>query len=151
MQAWKSMVMQWNYILLVVHYSVLIMLNARLWDYSFLGWSLHNLLLAFILHWVWPLPLHPESFKLVLPHESTISTYMRYSFAVLRKFACAISNFQNKLLFCVLAPLARRWGWPIFSMLDVLFSRWVFIHLSLHESTTKVLGMPSPEMKNEFT
>ena len=32
-------------------------------------------------------------------------------------------------------------------MLDVLFSRWVFIHLSLHESTTKVLGMPSPEMQ----
>ena len=31
-------------------------------------------------------------------------------------------------------------------MLDVLFSRWVFIHLSLHKSTTKVLGMPSPEM-----
>ena len=36
-------------------------------------------------------------------------------------------------------------------MLDVLFSRCVFIHLSLHESTIKVLGMPSPEMKNEFT
>ena len=27
----------------------------------------------------------------------------------------------------------------------------MFIHLSLHESTTKVLGMPSPEMKNEFS
>ena len=27
----------------------------------------------------------------------------------------------------------------------------MFIHSSLHESTTKVLGMPSPEMKNEFT
>ena len=40
--------------------------------------------------------------------------------------------------------------WIIFSMLDVLFSRWVFIHLSLHESTTKVLGMPCPEMNNEF-
>ena len=42
-------------------------------------------------------------------------------------------------------------GWPIFSMLDVLFSRWVFIHLSLHESKAKVLGMPNPEMKNEFS
>ena len=41
-------------------------------------------------------------------------------------------------------------GWYI-SMLDMLFSRWVFIQLSLHESTAKVLGMPSPEMKNEFT
>ena len=27
----------------------------------------------------------------------------------------------------------------------------VFIHFSLHESMTKVLGMPNPEMKNEFT
>ena len=26
----------------------------------------------------------------------------------------------------------------------------MFIHLSLHESMEKVLGMPSPEMKNEF-
>ena len=38
-------------------------------------------------------------------------------------------------------------GWLIFSMLDVLFSRWVFIHLSLHESKAKILGMPSPEMQ----
>ena len=36
-------------------------------------------------------------------------------------------------------------------MLDVLFSRCVFIHLSMHESKAKVLGMPSPKMKNEFT
>ena len=27
----------------------------------------------------------------------------------------------------------------------------MFTQLSLHESTTKVLGMPSPEIKNEFT
>ena len=27
----------------------------------------------------------------------------------------------------------------------------MFIHLSLHESKTKVLGMPGPKMKNEFT
>ena len=46
--------------------------------------------------------------------------------------------------------LFRSWngnGWLIFSMLDVLFSRWVFIHLSLHESKAKVLGMPSLEMQ----
>ena len=36
-------------------------------------------------------------------------------------------------------------------MLDVLFSRGVFIHLSLHESKAKVLGMPSPEMQKIFT
>ena len=151
MHARKSIIMQWNYILLMVHYSMLFMLNACLWDYMFLGWSLPNLLLAFILHQVWSLLVHQKSFKLVLPHESTMSTYKRYSFAVLSKFVCAISNFQNKFLVCVLVPIARRWGWPIFSMLDVLFSRWVLIHMSLHESMTKVLGMPSPEMKNEFT
>ena len=38
-------------------------------------------------------------------------------------------------------------GWIIFSLLDVLFSRWVFIHLSLHESKAKVLGMPSPRIQ----
>ena len=93
-----------------------------------------------------------KTLKPVLPHESTISTYMWYYFAVLSKFVCAISNFQNKLLFCVFVSLAERWGWLIFSMLDVSFSRWVFIHLSLNESKAKVLGMPSPEMqKNEFT
>ena len=27
----------------------------------------------------------------------------------------------------------------------------MFIHLSSHKSKAKVLGMPSPEMKNEFT
>ena len=73
-----------------------------------------------------------------------------YSFAVLSKFACAIYNFQNKLLFCLFVSLAEREGWLIFSMLDVLFSRWVFIHLSLHESKAKVLGMPSPEMKKNW-
>ena len=82
-----------------------------------------------------------------MPHESTISTYMRYSFAVLSKFVCAISNFQNKLLFCVFVSLAERWGWLIFSMLDVLFSRWVFIHLSLHESKAK--GIRDAQSRNE--
>ena len=116
-----------NYILLVVHYSVLIMFNACLWDYSFLGWSPPNLLLAFILHQVWSLFVHPKSFKPVLLHEPTISTYMRYSFAVLSKFACAISNFQNKFLFCVLVPIARRWG-----MADVFHARCVILTMSVY-------------------
>ena len=83
-----------------------------------------------------------------MPHDSTISTYMRYSFAVLRKFSCAISNFQkiNFSFVCLFRSRSGE-GWLIFSMLDVLFSRWVFIHLSLHESKAKVLGMPSPEMQ----
>ena len=127
MQARKSIVTQWNYILLVVHYSVLIMLNARLWDYSFLGWSLPNLFLAFILHWVWPLLVHPRSFKPFLPHESTIPTYMWYSFAALSKFVCSISNIQNKFLFCVLVPLTRRWG-----VADIFHARCVILTMSVY-------------------
>ena len=116
-----------KYILLVVHYSVLFMLNACLWDYLFLGWSLLNLLLAFILHQVWPLLVHPTSFKPVLLHESTTSTYMRYSFAVLSKFACAISNFQNKLLFCVFVSLAERWG-----VANIFHARCVILKMSVY-------------------
>ena len=40
---------------------------------------------------------------------------------------------MNFLFVCLYRSWSCR-GWPIFSMLDVLFSRWVFIHLSLHES-----------------
>ena len=111
MQARKSIITQWNYILLVVHYSVLLMHNARVRDFFlFLGWVLLNLFAS--LHFAPSMisTCASKSFKPVLPHESTISTYMRYSFAVLRKFACAISNFQNKLLFCVFVPLVRWWG-----------------------------------------
>ena len=91
--------------------------------------------------------VHPKTFKPVLPHDSTISTYMWYCFAVLSKFACAISNFQNKLLFCLFVSLARRWGVAnIFHARRVILTMSV-IHLSLHESKAKVLGMPSPEMQ----
>ena len=67
-----------------------------------------------------------------------------------------VNLYVPSLIFKIVLPfvcLYRSWngrgGW-YFSMLDVLFSRWVFIHLSLHESTTKVLGMPSPEMKKKW-
>jgi hypothetical protein len=43
--------------------------------------------------------VHPKSLNPVLPYESTIPTYKRYSRAVLSKFVCAISNFQNNFLF----------------------------------------------------
>ena len=46
----------------------------------------------------------------VVPNESTIPTYMWYSFAVLSKFLCAISKFQNKFLFCVLVLLMKWQG-----------------------------------------
>ena len=127
MQARKSIIMQWNYILLVVHYSVLIMLNARLWDYSFLGWSLLSLLLAFTLHQVWSLLAHPKSFKPDLPHESTIPTYMRYFHGILSKLACAEYNFQNKFLFCVLVSLMERWG-----VANIFHARCVILTMSVY-------------------
>ena len=74
-----------------------------------------------------------EIFKPNFPHESIILTYMRYSRAVLSKFVCAISTCASLIFF----------------MLDVLFSRWVFIHLSY--KSTSVIGMPNPEMKTKFT
>ena len=52
---------------------------------------------------------------------------MRYSFAVLSKFACAISNFQNKFLFCVLVPLARRRG-----VAGAFHARCVILKMSLY-------------------
>ena len=52
-------------------------------------------------------------------------------------------NFSFVCLFCSRSGD----GWLIFSMLDVLSSRWLFIHLWLHERNAKVLGMPSPEMQ----
>ena len=104
-------------------------------------------LLAFILHQVWLLLVHPKSFKPVLPHESTIPTYMQYSSAVLSKFACAISNFQNKLLFCVFVSLAERWGVAnIFHAGCVILMMSVY-SLVMHESKAKVLGMPSPKVQ----
>ena len=136
----------------MVHYSVLLMLNAWVWYFSLFGWSLLNLFAS--LHFGLSMITTCASetlFKPGLPYESTIPTYMRYFHAVLSKFACAISNFQNKFLFRVLYRSRGSEGWPIFSMLDVVFSRWVFIRLSLHESTSKVLGMPSLLIRNELT
>ena len=136
--------MQRSYILLVLHYSVLVMFNACLWPFSFFGWSLLNLFASLHLYYAGILLVHQLLKPKGVPNESTIPTYMRYFHAVLSKFACANSNF-----FHFVCPY-RSWsctGWPIFSMLGGLFSWWVFIHLSLHESKAKVLGMPSPEMQ----
>ena len=94
--------------LLVVHYSVLVMLNARLCDFSFLGWMRLNLFASLLLHQVGILLVHPKSLNPVLPYESTIPTYMHYLCVVLSKFVCAISNFQNEFPFCVLVLLMKR-------------------------------------------
>ena len=137
MQAWKLIVMQWNYILLVVHYSVLVMFNDR---FCFFVGCFSIYLLAS--------PCTKREYCLCIqnpkpsfPNESTISTYMRYFHVVPTKFVCANSNFQNEFPFCV--PV-------LLFMLDVLFSRGVFIHLSWHESVA-VIRMPSLKMKKKFT
>ena len=90
----------WCYLCLMLGYEI----------FCFLVGCFSIFLLAFILHQVCSLLVHPKLFKPVLPYESTIPTYMRYFRAVLSKFACAISNFQNKLLFCVLVPLMKWQG-----------------------------------------
>ena len=87
--------------------------------------------------------MHPKSFKPVFPHESTISTYMRYSFAVLSKFACAIANFQNKhsVLYARISHVSTRVV-CIFHVRRVILKR-----SGLHSSLTRkwlVTGMPSP-------
>ena len=71
--------------------------------------------------------MHPKSFKPVLPHESTISTYMRYPFAVLSKFVRVISNFQNKLLFCVFVSLAELSG-----VANIFHARCVILMVSVY-------------------
>src|SRR6266496_935828 len=68
-----------------------------------------------------------KSFKPVLPHESTISTYMRYFRAVLSKFVCAISNFKINFSFVWSYHSRGGEGWPIFSML-----RYVILMMSVY-------------------
>ena len=106
----KSIVMQWNYILLVVHYSVLIMFNIHLWPFLFLVGRFSIYLLAFICtkreYCLCIQLLRPK----VVPNESTIPTYMRDFHAVPSKFVCANSNFQNKFHFCVTILLMKRQG-----------------------------------------
>ena len=52
---------------------------------------------------------------------------MRYFHAVLSKFACAISIFQKKNLFCVHVPLARRW-----EVADVFHAGCVILTMSVY-------------------
>ena len=95
--------------------------------------------------------MHPKSLNPVLPYESTIPTYMRYFHVVLSKLVCVVSNFQNDFPFCVLVPLMKRQGVD-----NIFHARCVIPTMSVYslvtaQSKAKVLGMPSPEMKNEFT
>ena len=58
-------------------------------------------------------------------------------------------NFQNKFfLLCARTAHETVGSVQYFSILDVLFSRRVFIHLSLHESAV-VIAMPIPEMERK--
>ena len=69
-----------SYLWCIIRSYLCLMLGYEI--FRFLVGRFSIFLLAFILHYVWSLLVHPKSFKPVLPHESTISTYMRYSFAV---------------------------------------------------------------------
>jgi hypothetical protein len=63
----------------------------------------------------------------VVSNESTIHTYMRYFHAVLRKFAYANSNFQNKFLFCVPIPLMKRQG-----VANIFHARYFILTMSVY-------------------
>ena len=71
--------------------------------------------------------MHPKSLNLVLPYEFTIPTYMRYFRVVLRKFVCAIYNFQNKFPFCVPVPLMKRQG-----VANIIYARCVILKMSVY-------------------
>ena len=65
--------------------------------------------------------MHPKSLNSVLPYESTIP--MRYFHAVLSKFVCAISNFQNKFPFCVLVSLR---------VVNIFHARYVILKMGVY-------------------
>ena len=94
--------------------------------------------------------MHPKSLNLVLPHESTIPTYMRCFHAVLSKFVCAISNFQNEFPFCVPVPLMKRQG-----VANIFHAGCVILKMSVHSLViAREYGgnrMHSPKMKKKFT
>ena len=71
--------------------------------------------------------MHTKSLDPVLPYESTIPTYMRYSRAVPSKFVCANSNFQNEFPFCVLVPLMKRQG-----VANIFHARCVILKMSVY-------------------
>ena len=52
---------------------------------------------------------------------------MRYLGAVLRKFVCAISIFQNKFPFCVLVPLMERQG-----VANIFHARRIILKMSVY-------------------
>ena len=114
-----------SYLWCIIQCYLCLMLGYEIFCFLFGRFSIF--LLAFILHWVWSLLVHPKPFKPVLPYESIIPTYMRYFHAVLSKFACVISNFQNKFLFCVLVQLARRWG-----VANIFHARCVILTMSVY-------------------
>ena len=95
-----------SYLWCIIRCYLCLMLALR--NYSFLGCSLLYLFASLHFALSMTLLVHQKSFKPVLPHESTVYTYMRYYFAILSKFVCVISSFQNKLVFCVFVSLAER-------------------------------------------
>ena len=71
--------------------------------------------------------MHPNPKTQVMPNESTIPTYMRCFLAVLSKFVCANSKFQNKFLFCVPVPLMKRQG-----VANIFHARCVILKMSVY-------------------
>ena len=71
--------------------------------------------------------MHPNSLNQVVPNESTMPTYMLYLLAILSKFVCANSKFQNKFLFCVPVPLMKQQG-----VANIFHARCVILNMSVY-------------------
>ena len=95
--------------------------------FLFLGWLLLNHFASLHLYKVEILLVHPKSLNPILPYEYTIPTYMRYFHAVLSKFVCAISIFQNVFPFCMLIPLMKQQG-----VTNIFHARCVILKMSVY-------------------
>ena len=103
-----------------------------------------NIFASLHLYYVEIILVHPKSLNPVLPYESTIPTYMQYFRAVLSKFVCAISNFQDEFPFCVLVPLIGRQGVAnIFHVRCVILKMSVYSLVIAREHSGK--GCPVPK------
>ena len=86
----------------------------------------------------------------VVPNESTISTYMRYFHAVLSKFACANSNFQNNFSVLCSRTAHEAAGGGQYFPCQVCYSHDECLFTFHCTREWLVIGMPSPTMNQKL-
>ena len=105
------------------------MLSAWVRDFSLLCWSLLNPFasLNFCTKYDHYLCIQNPLNQFCHMSPPYLPIYMLYFRAVLRKFVCAISNFQNIFPFCVLVPLMKRQG-----VANIFNARCVILKMSVY-------------------